>query len=192
MTVPPSFPPLPSLLPPSLHQKKEEGTFYYKSISGEGIILHYSFIIIQKNRRRVKLQSLQFYINSKTIKLQRVKSVIILAAMVSHTSGMPPASHPRFHDASAVCCRDQAQEPSALGWLERQFLQQALMCRSVEVFGSHVGFVLGALHLSQTNDFVTNGVLDPQPSDLNVFCLSNALFGSTSRSLLSSPSRHRC
>ena len=39
--------------------------------------------------------------------------------------------------------------------------QQALMCRSVEVFGSHVGFVLGALHLSETNDFVTNGVLDP-------------------------------
>ena len=60
---------------------------------------------------------------------------------------------PRLHDASAVCCRDQAQEPSALGWLERQFLQQALMCRSVEV--------LGAFHLSQAHDFVTNGVLDP-------------------------------
>ena len=38
--------------------------------------------LIQKNRRRVKLQSLQFYINSKTIKLQRVKSAIIFAAMV--------------------------------------------------------------------------------------------------------------
>ena len=48
----------------------------------KGIILHYSFTLIQKNRRQVKLQSLQFYINSKTIKLQRVKSVIILAAMV--------------------------------------------------------------------------------------------------------------
>ena len=63
------------------------------------------------------------------------------------------AVSPRLHDASAVCCRDQAQEPSALGWLERQFLQQALMCRSVEV--------LGAFHLSQAHDFVTNGVLDP-------------------------------
>ena len=51
------------------------------------------------------------------------------------------------------------------------------MCRSVEVFGSHVGFFLGALHLSQTNDLVTNGVLDPWPSDLNVSCLSNALSG---------------
>ena len=76
-------PPLPSLLPspPPLLKKKEE-TFYYRNISGEGIILHYSFILIEKNRRRVKLQSLQFYINSKTIKLQRVKSEIILAAMV--------------------------------------------------------------------------------------------------------------
>ena len=74
-------PPLPSLPPPPSSKKKEE-TFYYRNISGEGIILHYSFILIQKNRRRVKLQSLQFYTNSKTIKLQRVKSVIILAAMV--------------------------------------------------------------------------------------------------------------
>ena len=38
-------------------------------------MLHYSFTLIHKNRRRVKLQSLQFYINSKTIKLQRVKTV---------------------------------------------------------------------------------------------------------------------
>ena len=71
-----------SLLTPPLLEKKEE-TFYYRNISGEGIILHYSFILIQKNRRRVKLQSLRFYINSKTIKLQRVKSEIILAAMVA-------------------------------------------------------------------------------------------------------------
>ena len=85
--------------------------------------------------------------------------------------------HLRLHDASAVCCLDQAQEPCALGWLERQFLQQALMCRSVEVFGSHVGFVLDVLHLSQTHDFVTNGVLDPQPSNLDVFCLSKARSG---------------
>ena len=47
---PPSFPP----------HKNEEGTFNYRNISGKGIILHCSFILIQKNRRRVKLQSLQF------------------------------------------------------------------------------------------------------------------------------------
>ena len=69
---PPSFPP----------HKKEEGTFYYRNISGEGIILHYSFMVIQKNQRRVKLQSLQFYINSKTMNLHHVKSVIIVAKMV--------------------------------------------------------------------------------------------------------------
>ena len=68
------------LLPSS---KKKEETFYHRNISGEGIVLHYNFSInSEKNRRRVKLQSLQFQINSKTIKLQRVKSVIILAAMV--------------------------------------------------------------------------------------------------------------
>ena len=58
----------PSSLLPLSSSKKEE-TFYYRNISGEGTILHYSFILIQKNRRRVKLQSLQFYINSKTIGL---------------------------------------------------------------------------------------------------------------------------
>ena len=42
------------------------------------------FILIRKNRRRVKLQTLQFYVNSKTIELQRVKTVIILGKMV-HT-----------------------------------------------------------------------------------------------------------
>ena len=52
-----------------------------------------------------------------------------------------------------------SQKPSVLGWLERQFLQQALVCRSVEVFNSQVGLVLGALHLLQTHDLVTNGVL---------------------------------
>ena len=45
-------------------QKKREGTFYYRNFSGEGIIFHYSFILIQKIRRREKLQSLQFYIHS--------------------------------------------------------------------------------------------------------------------------------
>ena len=47
------------LLPSS---KKKEETFYYRNISGEGVVLHYSFILIQTNRRRVKLQSLQFFI----------------------------------------------------------------------------------------------------------------------------------
>ena len=51
------------------------------------------------------------------------------------------------------------------------------MCRSVEVFGSHVRFVVGASHLSQTHDLVTNGVLDPQPTNLDVSGLSNARSG---------------
>ena len=85
--------------------------------------------------------------------------------------------HLRFHDAPAVCCRDQAQERSALGWLEHQVLQQALMCRSDEVFGSHVRFVVGASHLSQVHDLVMNGVSDPQPTNLNVSGLSNARSG---------------
>ena len=76
--------PSSSLLhPPSLpHQEKREGTVHYRNISGEGIILYYNLILIQKNQRRVKLQSLQFYINSKTINLHHVKSVIISAEMV--------------------------------------------------------------------------------------------------------------
>ena len=80
-----SLPPsLSSLLPfsPSPPKKKDEGTFRYRNISGEGIIFHYSFILIQKNRRRVKLQALQLHINSKTIDLQRVKTVIIFGGMV--------------------------------------------------------------------------------------------------------------
>ena len=83
MFPPPLLPPLlSSLLPPSHTQKKREGTLYYRNISGEGIILYYSFILILKNQRRVKLQSLQFYINSKTINLHHVKSVIVFAKMV--------------------------------------------------------------------------------------------------------------
>ena len=41
--------------------------------------MYYSFILIHKNQRRVKLQSLQFEINSKTINLHHVKSVIVFA-----------------------------------------------------------------------------------------------------------------
>ena len=61
------LPPLPSLLPslPRLLKKKRGKTFYYRNISGEGIILHYSFILIQKNRRRVKLQSYSFILIRK-------------------------------------------------------------------------------------------------------------------------------
>ena len=66
-------------LPP---QKKNGVNFLLQEYFQRGIFLHYSFILIQKNRRRVKLQSLQFHINAKTIKLQRVKSVIILAEML--------------------------------------------------------------------------------------------------------------
>ena len=47
----------------------KEGPFYDRNISGEEFIFYYSFKLIQKNRRRVKLQTLQFYFNSKTIGL---------------------------------------------------------------------------------------------------------------------------
>ena len=47
----------------------KEGTFYYRNISGEKFIFYDSFKLIPKTRRRGKLQSLQFYINSKTIGL---------------------------------------------------------------------------------------------------------------------------
>ena len=74
---------------PSVHKaklttkkNKKRELFYYRNISGEGIISHFSLISIQKNRRRVKLQSLQFHINSKTIKLQRVKTVFTFSKMV--------------------------------------------------------------------------------------------------------------
>ena len=65
----------PSSLLPLPSSKKME-TSFYRNISGEGIILHHSFKLIQKNQRRVKLQTLQFYINSKTINLHRVKSFL--------------------------------------------------------------------------------------------------------------------
>ena len=50
------------------------------------MIFHYSYKLIQINRRRVKLQALQLHINSKTIDLQRVKTVIIFGGMVSARS----------------------------------------------------------------------------------------------------------
>ena len=63
----------------------KEGPFYYRNISGEEFILYYSFKLIPKTRRRGKLQTLQFYIKSKTINLQRVKSVIIFGeSLIPH------------------------------------------------------------------------------------------------------------
>ena len=49
----------PPLSSSSFTPEKKEGTFHYRNISGEGIFFN-SFIFIQKNRRRVKLQELQF------------------------------------------------------------------------------------------------------------------------------------
>ena len=46
------------------------------------MIKNYSFKLIQKNRRRMKLQALLLHINSKTIDLQRVRTVIIFGKMV--------------------------------------------------------------------------------------------------------------
>ena len=75
--------------------------------------MYYSFLLIQKNQRRVKLQSLQFYIISKTINLQRVKTVIILAQMVcgadkcwptrprSCRCAQPRGALPHSHDCGA-------------------------------------------------------------------------------------------
>ena len=68
-----SPPPLHSLLPSLplllLLKKKKRGTFLLQEYSREEFIFYYSFKLNQKNRRRGKLQALQFYINSKTIGL---------------------------------------------------------------------------------------------------------------------------
>ena len=66
-------------------KKKSKGTFCCKNISGEGIILNYSLKLIQKTRRRGKLQALRQHINSKTIGLSRVKTVIVVWKMVLRT-----------------------------------------------------------------------------------------------------------
>ena len=49
-------------------RKKKRGTFYYRNISGEEIYFYNNLKLIPKNRRRVKLQALQFFY-SKTIGL---------------------------------------------------------------------------------------------------------------------------
>ena len=65
--------------------------------------MHYSFRLTQKNRNLVKLQILQSYIYSKKIKLQHVKSVIILSKMVSLLS---LRSSPLFHCQAAPMLLD--------------------------------------------------------------------------------------
>ena len=57
--LPPPFLPLPP------RKKKEEGTFYYRDISGEEFF--YSFKLIPKNRRRVKITVITF------LKIQKQK-----------------------------------------------------------------------------------------------------------------------
>ena len=48
----------------------KEGPFHYRNISGEEFIFYYGFKLIPKNRRQVKLQSLQFFfLIQKTIGL---------------------------------------------------------------------------------------------------------------------------
>ena len=63
-----------------------------------------------------------------------------------------------------------SQKPSVLGWLERQFLQQALVCRSVELFGSRPSPSPNARPCHEWRP-------DPQPTNLVVSCLSNARSG---------------
>ena len=49
--------------------RKKGGNFLLQEYSRRGNYFYYSLKLIQKSRRRVKLQSLQFYLNSKTIGL---------------------------------------------------------------------------------------------------------------------------
>ena len=72
--VPTSPPPSSSLLPPpSLPHPEKRWNLFLQEYFWRGFF-YYSFRLIPKNRRRVKLQALQFSINSKTIGLQRVKT----------------------------------------------------------------------------------------------------------------------
>ena len=68
-SLPPPLPSLLSSLPPSHTQKNEEGTFYCRNISGEEFFFITVLNKIKRNAAGEKLQSLQFYINSKTIGL---------------------------------------------------------------------------------------------------------------------------
>ena len=60
---------LPSSLLSLSSSSKKVGNFLLQEYFRRGIYFYYSFKLIPKNRRRVKLQSLHFYINSKTIGL---------------------------------------------------------------------------------------------------------------------------
>ena len=79
---------LPPPFSPSPPQKKR-GNFLLQEYFRRGIFFfYYSLCSFRKNRRRVKLQILQFYINSKKFKLQRVNSVIIFGRKVLVRSGL--------------------------------------------------------------------------------------------------------
>ena len=65
----PSFSPLPPPFSPSPPQKKKKKELLITRRFQPRIYFYYSFKLVLKNRRRVKLQALQFYINSKTIGL---------------------------------------------------------------------------------------------------------------------------
>ena len=76
-----SLPPsLPSLLPLSSSKKRRK--LFITGIFPARGLFYITVFLFQKNRRQVKLQSLQFGTISKTIELQRVKTVIILGKMV--------------------------------------------------------------------------------------------------------------
>ena len=72
----------PSSLLPLSSSKKKRKLFITGIFPTRELFLHYSLKLIPKKRRRVKLQSLQFCFNSKTINLHHVKSVIMFAKMV--------------------------------------------------------------------------------------------------------------
>ena len=83
LLIPPSTLPPPSLPPP----EKKNDICNYRRISRERIF-HYGVM------NRIKLQSLQFYINTKKLNLHHVKSVIIFAEMVSDN---PSATSSLWH-----------------------------------------------------------------------------------------------
>ena len=83
-------------------EKKKRGDFLLQEYFRRE---NYSLKLIPKNRRRVKLQALLRHINSKTIELQRVKTVIILQKMVSTSTFRSTSKRAFFasysHDGSS-------------------------------------------------------------------------------------------
>ena len=99
--------------------------------------MYYGFLLIQKNQRRLKLQSLQFYINSKTINLHHVKSVINFAKMVCRSAVRWPlvSSVPKL--AYATAKNTVRNSIDRLVWEQCQ--SYAVLCRecSTSVWGHH-------------------------------------------------------